>query len=66
MNDWREGFVAMSALLDEPTDESMNADDLPLSDDLRDQDKSRRAVALSRVLAAIVVAAEDLEMDFPS
>jgi hypothetical protein len=66
MNDWREGFVAMSVLLGEPLDDVMNSDDLPLSSDLRDRDKSRRAVALSRALAEIALAAEDLEMDLPS
>jgi hypothetical protein len=70
MNDWREGFVAMCALLGEPLDDVMNAlgepNDLPLSSDLRDHDKSRRAVALSRALAAVVLAAENLQMDLPS
>jgi hypothetical protein len=68
MDDWREAFVAMSILLGENIDvvlgDLTKAHDLPLADDLRDEDKSRRAVSLSRALAAIAVAAEDLQMDF--
>jgi hypothetical protein len=68
MNDWREAFVAMSILLGANIDvvlgDLMKAHDLPLADDLHDQDKSRRALSLSRALAAIAVAAEDLQMDF--
>jgi hypothetical protein len=70
MNDWREGFVAMSVLLGEPIEEALatltNAHDLPLADDLRDHDKTRRAVALSRALAAVALAAKSLQMDLPS
>jgi hypothetical protein len=70
MNDWLEAFVAMSVLLGEPIEAVMgaftNAHDLPLAGDLQDQDKSRRALALSRALAAIALAADSLQMDLPS
>ncbi len=66
MNDWREAFVAMSALLGEPLDNFTKDPDLPLARDLRDQDKSRRALALSRALGVIVLAAESIAMEVQS
>ncbi|MEO7108884.1 MAG: hypothetical protein ABI183_00485 [Polyangiaceae bacterium] len=70
MNDWREAFVAMSVLLGEPVEAALaaldNAHDLPLAGDLQDHDKSRRALALSKALAPIALAAESLQMDVPS
>jgi hypothetical protein len=66
MNDWREAFVAMSVLLGESSNDFMKGLDLPLARDLRDHDKSRRALALSRALGAIVLAAESIQMDLSS
>lgn len=70
MNDWREGFVAMSVLMGEPIEAVLatftKPHDLPLADALRDHDKSRRALALSKALAAIVLAADSLQVDVPS
>ena len=70
MNDWREAFVAMSVLSGEPIEQTLaaftNAHDLPLAVDLQDHDKSRRALALSKALATIALAAESLQMDLPS
>jgi hypothetical protein len=70
MDDWREGFVAMSAVLGEPYDEIANGlddqPDLPLAVQLRDEDKARRALALARALGEIALAGESLEMELPS
>jgi hypothetical protein len=66
MDDWREAFVAMSVVLGEPYDDITNGHDLPLAVELCDQDKTRRALSLARVLGEIALAAESLEVELAS
>jgi hypothetical protein len=67
MNDWREAFIAMSALLLDPKGEPIDASafgDLPLAAQLRDEDKTRRALSLSRALGEIAIEIENLQIEF--
>jgi hypothetical protein len=69
MNDWREAFIAMSALLLDPKGEPLDTSafvDLPLAAQLRDDDKTRRALSLARALGEIAIEIEALEMEMPS
>jgi hypothetical protein len=63
MNDWREAFIAMSALFGEPLDAIESAAEIPLAAQLRDEDKTRRALSLSRALGEIAIEIENLEME---
>lgn len=69
MDDWREAFLAMSALFGEPTDrilESEIVSNLPFAVRLRDEDKTRRALSLSRALGEIALDIENMQIEIPS
>jgi hypothetical protein len=70
MDDWRDAFITMSALLrdksGEPIEKFEIGRDLPLAVELRDDDKTRRALSLARALGEIALEIENLEMEISS